>query len=242
MSPLKPSILFLLFVTPLFIQGEIKTKKAPEKVKIVTTRTDQERILFLTKIAQAYSEEGNNIAAVKAYERILEIKPNLIKAKYTISQLYILAKQEKKAEDILLKLIKQFPEDSKLWNNLAWLYATSEDPAFRNGKKALEYAHEALILSPNEFHIWDTLSEAYYILGDYEKAFRAAKQMAALATEYSVDITKENVEKYNQHIRKCQRAYEIAKEQKKMQEKSNPTTSKKPTSPSEPKKTAPTAP
>jgi len=212
MTFLKPSILALFFFSPLLTQAKISTEKPKKTIKIITTRSDTERINFLIRIAQAYTKEGDAKSAVKAYEKILKINPHFVKAKYALSQAYIMANQEKKAEDILLKLIKKYPEDSKLWNNLAWLYATTDNLTIRNGKKALECAHEALVLSPNDYHIWDTLSEAYYISGDYEKAFRAAKQMAALATQYANDITPKEIKKYNAHIRKCQRAFETQKE------------------------------
>jgi len=216
MTRLKTKTLFtfcVLLVTAFYTDAKVIKKKAVLTTKIVMKRTDQERIVFLIKIAKAYQEDGNPKAAVEAYEKILKIKPDLIQAQYVISQLYILAKEEKKAEDILLKLIKKFPNDSKLWNNLAWLYATSDDLSFRNGKRALKYAHEALILSPNDYHIWDTLSQAYYISGDYKKAYRAAKQMAMLAIQHGDEITKEQLKKYNQQIRKCKRACDIEKEE-----------------------------
>ena len=211
-------ILFCMFLFssfPFFIKAEVVKKKQVLTTKIVVKRTKQERIDLLVKIARAYKDEGEPKEAVKAYEKILEIDPTLIRAKYVISQLYILAKEEKKAEQTLLELIKKFPNDPKLWNNLAWLYATSEDLTFRNGEKALNAAHQALVLSPNDYHVWDTLSEAYYISGKYKKAYRAAKQMAMLAIQHGDKITKKQLKEYNQHIRKCKRACEIAQEEKK---------------------------
>lgn len=177
----------------------------------INNRTDEERIQFLTEIAQVYFKEENYESAVNAYERILEIEPQHKQAQYIVAHVYINAKQYTKAEALLLKLTADDPEDFKLKNNLAWLYATAEDPKIRNGTKAVKIAQEAMALAPNDHHVWSTLSEAHYINGEYEKAYRAIKQMAALAARYGQGLTKEQVESYNEQIRKCKRAWDTQK-------------------------------
>ncbi len=176
----------------------------------ISSRTPEQRIAFLLEVAQAYFQQQDMDAAISAYERVLAIDPSHKEARYIISHVYINAKKYEKAETLLKELITEYPEDFQLLNNLAWLYATAEDPAFRNGKKAIAIAQQALALAPNDHHVWSTLSEAYYISGEYEKAFRAINQMAALATRYGKGITKEAVESYNEQIRKCKRAMDTA--------------------------------
>lgn len=177
----------------------------------INNRTDEERIQFLIDIAQVYFKEDNFESAVNAYERILEIDPQHKQARYIIAHVYINAKQYVKAEKLLMELIGDDPEDFKLKNNLAWLYATAEDPKIRNGAKAVKIAQEAMVLAPNDHHVWSTLSEAHYINGEYEKAYRAIQQMAALASRYGQDLTEESVESYNEQIRKCKRAWDTQK-------------------------------
>jgi len=177
----------------------------------VSSRTDEERILFLNNVAQAYFAEEDFASAVNAYERILEIDPTHREARYIIGHAYISAKQYGKAKVVLEKLIAENPEDFKLLNNLAWLYATAEDPAYRDGAKAIKLAQQAMVLAPNDHHVWSTLSEAYYISGEYEKAHRAITHMAQLATRYGQGITKEAVDEYNEQIRKCKRAWDTQK-------------------------------
>ncbi len=204
-----------LTVTP----ARVETNQAPSSLTVATpssleisnTRTKAERIDFLLEVANAYIAEKDYPAAVKVYERILQIDPMHAQTRYIIAHIYISAKQYKKAEDMLLALIKENSEDFKLLNNLAWLYATAEDPAIRNGKKAIRYAQEAMVLAPNDYHVWSTLSEAYYVSGDYEKAYRAIEQMAGLAALYGKDLTKESIAEYNEQIRKCKRSMDTAK-------------------------------
>ena len=63
-----------------------------------------------------------------------------------------------------------------------------------------------MTLAPNDHHVWSTLSEAYYVSGEYEKSYRAITHMAQLASRYGTDITEESVNSYNEQIRKCKRA------------------------------------
>lgn len=172
----------------------------------VTGRTDEERIKFLLEVASVYTKEKDYASAINAYERILEIDPMNKEARYISGHVYINAKQYAEAEQTMLLLIEENPDDFQLKNNLAWLYATAEDPAFRDGQKAIDLAQQAMILAPNDHHVWSTLSEAYYTTGQYDKAYRAIKHMANLASRYGQNITKDMVESYNEQIRKCKRA------------------------------------
>ena len=177
----------------------------------LSDRTEAERIQFLLQVASAYFAEDDFGAAIGAYERILEIDPSHQESRYIIGHVYINAKQYAKAEKILSQLVAEYPDDFKLRNNLAWLYATADDPAFRNGRKAIKHAQEAMILAPTDHHVWSTLAEAHYINGEYEKAYRAIIHMASLAARFGTDITQESVESYNEQIRKCKRAWDTQK-------------------------------
>lgn len=194
-----------------FAQGDGATNSARSSLQISGERSQEERIQFLLDVAQSYSSEEDILSAIGAYERILAIDPAHVQARYVAGHLYITTKDYKKAEAVFLALIEEFPEDFKLWNNMAWLCATAEDPSIRDGKKAIKYAHEAMTLAPNDYHVWSTLSEAYYVSGEYEKAHRAILHMASLAIRYGTDVTEESVKEYNQQILKCKRAMDTAK-------------------------------
>ncbi len=177
----------------------------------IDSRTDQERIDFLLQVASVYFDEEDYTSAIGVYERILEIDPLNKNARFIIAHVYISAKQYAKAETSLKKLIAEYPDDFQLKNNLAWLYSTAEDPSFRDGEAAIKLAQEAMAIAPNDHHVWSTLSEAYYVTGQYEKALRAIEQMARIATRYGQGITEEMVDEYTEQIQKCQRAWESEK-------------------------------
>lgn len=60
-------------------------------------------------------------------------------------------------------------------NNLAWLLTGADAPRLRNPERALEIARRAAAVS-EEAHVLDTLAEAYYVNGRYERALAAGKR------------------------------------------------------------------
>lgn len=85
------------------------------------------------------------------------------------------------AEKILLRGLKRFESDPEILNTLAWLYATAPPP-FRKPDKAVELAEKATRISPGSPHIWDTLAEAYYAKGIYDKALAAINRAISLVS------------------------------------------------------------
>ena len=204
------ALCFLLLCTTYSQEEAVSSNAPPSSLGLSADRSQEKRIEFLLEVAQAYSQSGDLQASIDAYERILKMDPDHLQARYVLAQLYITTKQYEKAEVTLLRLIKERPEDFTLLNNLAWLYATAEDPAIRDGQKAIDYAQKAMVLAPNDHHVWSTLSEAYYVSGEYEKAYRAITHMANLTVRSSQGVSEEAVEGYNEQIRKCQRALDTA--------------------------------
>ena len=201
----------VLTLSATFAQEENTSSNAPvSSLQLSVTRTQEKRIVFLLEVAGAYTTEGDAPSAIDAYERILKIDPKHQQARTLLSHVYIGTKEYQKAEALLLSLLEEYPDDFTLLNNLAWVYATADDPTIRNGQKALKLAQEAMLIAPNDYHIWSTLSEAHYVLGDYEKAFRAIEHMSRLAIRYGKGISKESVKAFNEQIKKCKRAMDTA--------------------------------
>jgi Zn-dependent protease with chaperone function len=67
-------------------------------------------------------------------------------------------------------------------NNLAWLFATCDDPQYRQPQKALELARYAASLS-EEPYILDTLAEAYFVNGDWTSAVQSSEKALSSATQ-----------------------------------------------------------
>jgi predicted Zn-dependent protease len=74
------------------------------------------------------------------------------------------------------------PDTPQVLNNLAWLYATCEEPSFRNPPRALALAQHAALLEPAAY-VLDTLAESYFANGDRAGALAAARQALKKATD-----------------------------------------------------------
>jgi len=91
-----------------------------------------------------------------------------------------LADEEKDKAELFLKktyfllqiALESDIEDPETYNSLAWEFAVRKMYPEETLKAALR-AHE---LAPEEAHIMDTVAEAYYVMGDYEKAIHWEKE------------------------------------------------------------------
>lgn len=77
--------------------------------------------------------------------------------------------------------LRMEPDFAEAHNNLAWLYATCDDPNFRNPQAAIEHARRAVELTNwSEPAFVDTLAEAYFVNGSYRQAVQAQQKALAL--------------------------------------------------------------
>jgi tetratricopeptide (TPR) repeat protein len=93
------------------------------------------------------------------------------------------------------------PGFAEAHNNLAWLYATCDDPQYRNPKAALAHATFAVNLTQwKEADFIDTLAEANYVNGNYQEAVEVQKKALALEPD--------NTE-FQEHMARYRRAISI---------------------------------
>jgi len=154
--------------------------------------------------AQRRASEGLTDQAVIIYKQILAHDPKNKRARFGVGTAYIQAGRFRDALDVMEPMIDEYPKDYFLKNNIAWLYATARDPTIRNGKRAVALAQDALLVSPEDYHVWSTLSEAYYVSGEYEKAQRAAEQ--ALQIGRNAGLNDQFLEEYRYQIDKTRKA------------------------------------
>lgn len=95
------------------------------------------------------------------------------------------------------------PEDAQVLNNLAWLYATCEDPALRDPERALVLAQAAVRLDPSA-HVLDTLAESYFLTGRLEEAVATAARALALARS-NRSYYEDQLRKFNRGLQKKSR-------------------------------------
>ena len=129
----------------------------------------------------------------------LEKSPNDPNLYQTLGDIYYSAKNYSGVKEAYEKALTYNPDNPHVLNNLAWLYATCDDPSYRNSTRALQLAKKAekLIKAP---HVLDTLAESYFVNGMYEEA---------IATELrALKLVKSNRSHYNKQLDKFRKAVE----------------------------------
>ena len=129
--------------------------------------------------------------------RELEKSPDNPNLYQTLGDIYYNAKNYSGVKQAYEKALTLNPDNPHVLNNLAWLYATSDDLSYRNSKRALKLSKKAatLLKAP---HILDTLAESYFINGKYEKA---------ISTELrALELVKNNRSHYNKQLHKFREA------------------------------------
>ncbi|MDX2109725.1 MAG: hypothetical protein SFY80_05730 [Verrucomicrobiota bacterium] len=81
-------------------------------------------------------------------------------------------------------------EESQAWNAVAWFYATTPEPLYREPGKAVEFAKKAVAAQPRSNAYLDTLAAAQALAGNFKQAIVAQK----LAIKY-VDTFEDGHEK-----------------------------------------------
>ena len=91
-----------------------------------------------------------------------------------LGDIYISDENYERAIEAYRSAIMLNPDNLYALNNLAWLYATCKDEKLRNPEEAVLNAEKAVRLE-NSPQVLDTLSEAYYVNGMYDKAIETGR-------------------------------------------------------------------
>lgn len=125
---------------------------------------------------------GKWTEAAALFEKALSLDPASQEATFGLSAAYIQLNKFDEALPLLLTLSRQLPANPMVKNNLAWVYLKSKDPAVRDPQKAVRLARGAVLDVPADYSIWNTLAEAYYATGQFDRALRAARSALQLST------------------------------------------------------------
>lgn len=147
---------------------------------------------------------GNRESAIQSFRKAAELVPDHPGIFFGLGTAFLAAEKYGEALENLEEALKRSPGNSFVMNNIAWIYATSKDPRYSDGQKAVRIAREALLITPASPFIWSTLAEAYYFNGDYEKAARAARE--ALRLIKTAGATGPRLEEYEELSARCEAA------------------------------------
>jgi tetratricopeptide (TPR) repeat protein len=114
--------------------------------------------------------------AVDAMTRAIDLRHNdigLARRRSERGNAYFHLGQFKRAQDDFVVAVRMGPRDPDVLNNAAWFRATCPDPAFRNGKEAVELASRACQLDKwKDADQIDTLAAAHAEAGNFAEAER----------------------------------------------------------------------
>ncbi|MEI8138644.1 MAG: tetratricopeptide repeat protein [bacterium] len=118
---------------------------------------------------------GKMTEAQALFEKACSLDSTNNEAAFGLSAAYLELKRYEEALPLLEKLYREVPESPMVKNNLAWALLKVKDPAPTNAGRAVKLARGALLDVPSDFSIWNTLGEAYYATGQFEKGLSAAQ-------------------------------------------------------------------
>lgn len=179
----------------------------PESAAEETNAVQNIKAKFLMDAGIQYADEGEYEDAEQAYLRALENNPGDPNTRFRLSTLYIMMERYREAVALLTALIEEFPDNPQTYNNLAWVYATGGE--MKNGKMALRHARDAILIEPNSPSLWNTLAEAYYVFGQYDKALRASDMAIDLLKQQNA--SEEQIREFESQRDKINRADEALK-------------------------------
>ncbi len=97
-----------------------------------------------------------------------------------LGDLYYSIKHYEKAKNAYKQSLAIDSKNSRVLNNLAWLYATCEDKKIRNADLAVTLAETAAKIEETP-HVFDTLAESYFAAGRYKEAIETGKKALSMA-------------------------------------------------------------
>ena len=189
--------------SPIVIREMVTNDVAKAAPGEMTNQAVISKISFLVDAGIKYTDEGEYTEAERAYLHALESAPGNSDIRFRLGTLYIQMERYRDAVKLLEELATEDPDNPMIQNNLAWVYATGGE--MRNGKLAVRHAREAILTVPYAPSAWNTLAEAYYVSGQYDKAL-SSSEMALDLLRMQEDGSKETLSAFEMQRAKIQRA------------------------------------
>lgn len=138
---------------------------------------------WVNQLREAFTKvnAGEFEAAGMLFQEFLAVYPEHLPSRVALADIRYTTGQYAEAEALYRALLEEEPNHFQALNNLAWMYSTSPDAAFRNPEEARELVRRAMLVAPQSHHVWSTLSQTLYAQGRFQEAAEASATSVNLA-------------------------------------------------------------
>ena len=160
-----------------------RTDEAIEQYKLATA-DDPDSATAENVRGGLLARRGELDQAIPHFEASIRLNPNLPDPNYNLGMIHYGRGEYADAERYWRKAVMLRPDSVEYLRPLAWLLATSNDSAVRNGREAVELAKRAMAASATpDPNIIGTLAAAYAESGDFARAVTNAEKALDLAKQ-----------------------------------------------------------
>lgn len=159
-------------------EGAVITMPNFPRRRPLTADASQERMMAIYQDIEA----ENWSSAIRALRPVLREEPDNMGAHTAAVFVFDQMGRHREAAVLLEQMVERFPEDYRVLNNLAWIYATADEAELRDVNRAFDLVRDAILRAPGDYRVWSTLAECYYISGDFERAQETLAKVIDMAT------------------------------------------------------------
>ncbi len=192
------------------------------------------------QLAMLYTIKDQPRKAIDIYTNVLANNPKNAGALAGRASSYLTVGNHAKSIADYEQALQLGAENSGMFNNFAWVLATSPEDKLRDGKRAVELAAKACELTDyKQAHILSTLAAAYAESGNFEEALKWSTKAVELSKTGADKEIQENLAKELKSYEKGEPWREMLSEKKKEDDKPSESEATKPETktPQKPEKT-----
>jgi Flp pilus assembly protein TadD len=145
-------------------------------------RLDPSHAEALNNLGAMHQLAGRLGEAASNYRRALALRPDNDEARTNLGRVLLSEGRESLAAAEFRQALVSRPDSAAALAGLAWLLATSEDPALRNPAEAVRLGERAITLASGDATVLDALAAAYAAAGRYDRAVATARAAVDAAT------------------------------------------------------------
>lgn len=145
--------------------------------------TDESKMRSLAHLYLGMALLGEDKTGEGAHEleQAIALRADLDRAYPLLAEAQLSQRQPAAAVSTLDRALARQPDDVSLLKRVAWILATSSDPAARNGALAVKHAERAIALTDSRDPVaLDVLAAAHAEAGEFDAALSALAQAVAL--------------------------------------------------------------